>query len=187
LASTKDTLITELLLDINASAGYRADQEGMLPIHVAAANGSLEIVELLSERCPNCSWSCNNLGQTILHIAVEKRRYNVVKYVCSEEKFKPILNIRDTNGNTALHLAVLQGNQFIFCQFMRTREVYLSLTNKEARTPLDLAQLSLPPPALSLHPVSDLLMMDLIFRLVDQLYIVAFQSNFDKSVSYECF
>lgn len=134
----------KLLLDAAPSAGYRADNDGSLPIHVAAANGRLEIVKLLSEHRPGCSWSCNNLGQTILHIAVQKRRYYVVKYVCSGQKFARIFNTRDTDGNTALHSAVLQGDQYIFCQLMRRREVCLSFTNKEGRTPLDLATLSIP-------------------------------------------
>ncbi|KAF7009964.1 hypothetical protein CFC21_024444, partial [Triticum aestivum] len=145
LASTSDKIIVKLLLDLDESAGYHADYEGSLPIHVAAANGSLEIVKLLSELRPGCAWSCNNFGQTILHIAVQERRYSVVNYVSSELKFERIFNIRDTDGNTALHMAVLQGHQHIFCQLMRRREVCLSFTNKEELTPLDLAQLSIPP------------------------------------------
>lgn len=135
----------ELLLDMDGSVGQSADGEGYLPIHVAAANGSLEIVKLLYERRASSSWSCNVLGQTILHIAVQNGRYSVVDYICSGQNFTQICNTRDIYGNTALHLAVLQGDQFTFCRLMRRREVCLSFTNKEERTPLDLAQLSIPP------------------------------------------
>ncbi|KQJ81688.1 ankyrin-2-like [Brachypodium distachyon] len=151
LASTEDTSIAKLLLKADECAGYHADKEGSLPIHVAAANGSLTIVELLAKKRPGCALACNNLGQTILHIAVQKRRYDVVNYVCSKHKLAGILNVRDSSGNTALHLAVEQGNQFIFCRLMRCPEVCLSFTNKEARTPLDIAQLKLPL-GLSLSP-----------------------------------
>lgn len=133
------------LLDMDASAGYRADNEGSLPIHIAAANGSIDIVKLLSERRPSCTWSCNNLGQTVLHIAICNEKVSMVEYLCSEQKFKGIFNTRDNEGNTALHLAVRQGNQFIFLRLIRRRDVCLSFINKESRTPLDLAQLSLPP------------------------------------------
>lgn len=153
LASTEDTSIAKLLLKADECAGYQTDKEGSLPIHVAAANGSLTIVKLLAKKRPGCALACNNLGQTILHIAVQKRRYDVVNYVCSEHKLAGILNVRDSSGNTALHLAVEQGNQFIFCRLMRCPEVCLSFTNKEARTPLDIAQLKLPL-GLSLSPVS---------------------------------
>jgi ankyrin repeat protein len=143
LASTNDKCIMKLLLDLDPSAGYHADNEGSLPIHVAAANGSLDVVKLLSDHRPSCSWACNNIGQTILHIAVKNGSSNVVKYVCSGNKFARIINTRDKDGNTALHLAVLEADQFIFCRLMRKKEVSLSITNKKERTPLDLAQLSL--------------------------------------------
>ncbi|XP_044969144.1 protein ACCELERATED CELL DEATH 6-like [Hordeum vulgare subsp. vulgare] len=148
LGSRTDKFIVELLLGLDPSAGYRADNEGSLPIHIAAANGSVAIVKLLSELRPNCCWSRNNLGQTILHIAVHKKKYNVVSYLCSivsTRKFVGIFNTRDNEGNTALHLAVVQGNHSIFCRLMARREVSLSFTNNEERTPLDLAKLSIPP------------------------------------------
>lgn len=144
LTSTKDRTIMKLL-EMDATSGYRLDQEGSLPIHVASANGSRELVRLLSQRRPNCSLSCNNLGQTILHVAIQNGSSNVVDYVCSGQKFPRIFNIRDTDGNTALHFSVLQGSQLIFCRLIQRREVCLNFANKDERTPLDLAQLIIPP------------------------------------------
>jgi ankyrin repeat protein len=46
-----------------------------------------------------------------------------------------ILNARDQDGNTALHLAVLSGNQESFCLLLRRREVDLNIANRERNTP----------------------------------------------------
>ncbi|KAL6880333.1 hypothetical protein ACP4OV_011898 [Aristida adscensionis] len=53
-----------------------------------------------------------------------------------------ILNARDQDGNTALHLAVLKGNQQSFRHLLRRREVDLNITNRERNTPLDLVFMS---------------------------------------------
>ncbi|KAM0828296.1 hypothetical protein ACQ4PT_067640 [Festuca glaucescens] len=144
LASANNKFIMKLFLKIDESAGYHADKQGSLPIHIAAANGSREIVRLLSDRRPSCSWSCNKLGQTILHIAVKSGNSDVVDFLCSGDRFAQIFNTRDINGNTALHLAVLQGEQLIFCRLMQKKALCMSITNKMEQTPLDLAQLNLP-------------------------------------------
>ncbi|XBH97659.1 hypothetical protein VPH35_127304 [Triticum aestivum] len=143
--TTRQPATAKLLLDRDASAGYLWDAEGALPIHVAAANGCLDMIKLLLEHCPDCYWPCSNFGQTILHIAVQQKNYNVVRYVCSGQRFLGILNTRDADGNTALHLAVLKGNVSIFRVLLGMRQIFLSPRNKEERTPLDLASLGIPP------------------------------------------
>lgn len=53
--------------------------------------------------------------------------------------------MRDRNGDTALHLAVLNGNEDIFCKLLRNKKVCLSFINKKGCTPLDLAFSSIKP------------------------------------------
>lgn len=151
---TSGTGITEVILKHDASSGYCADSEGWLPIHVAASKDRLDIVKKLLEKCPDCISSCNNSGQTFLHVAVQKRCTSVVSYICTKptfsacrknkSRFSTILNMRDQNGDTALHLAV-QGNGFVFPYLLKNEEVCLSFINKQGYTPLDLASLSIKP------------------------------------------
>lgn len=145
LGKSGGTAITELILEKDTLSGYCADSEGSLPIHVAASKGRLDIIKILLDKCPNCDSSCNALGRTFLHVAVDKEQLNVVEYVCSERSLERILNMRDRNGDTALHLAVLNGNGDIFCKLLRNKKVCLSFINKKGCTPLDLAFSSIKP------------------------------------------
>ena len=95
---------------------------------------------------PHSLWSRNASGQTILHVAVQAESYNVVEHVCSQSQhgrmFMAILNARDQDGNTALHLAVLTGHQWIFCLLLSWVQVDLNIANRNGHTPLDLVFLS---------------------------------------------
>lgn len=117
----------------------------MLPIHVAASNGRLEIIKRLLKACHHCMCSRNASGQSFLHVAVEKKWVGVVRHVCKEQTLDGILNLQDQDGNTALHLAVKSGYQLIFCFLMSNPGVCLNLANKEGHTPRDLATLAIDP------------------------------------------
>uniref|UniRef100_A0A0E0LZF5 Uncharacterized protein n=1 Tax=Oryza punctata TaxID=4537 RepID=A0A0E0LZF5_ORYPU len=134
--------ITKLLLEKDLLSGYSEDSEGSLPIHIAAANGTLGIIVQLIKFCPGCESTCNASGQTILHIAVQRESYDVVRFVCSNERFKMILNMTDNDGNTALHLAVQKGHNKTFGILMGCKNVSLSIRNKNGYTPLDHAVLN---------------------------------------------
>ncbi|XP_071675709.1 uncharacterized protein [Lolium perenne] len=121
----------------------KKDSDGMLPIHVAASNGRLEMIKRLLKACHHCMCSRNASGSSFLHIAVEKKWLGVVRHVCKEQTLDGILNLQDRDGNTALHLAVKSGHQLIFCILMSNPGVCLNLTNKEGHTPRDLANLGI--------------------------------------------
>jgi ankyrin repeat protein len=141
-----------LLLDVNLSTAYQADDEGSYPIHMAAHAGSLRVVRTLLERCPDCATMRDGKGRTFLHVAVEKEHLFVVRHVvdvvCSSMSRRMrirILNVQDNNGDTALHGAVRAGNLEVFNYLLRDRHVRLDVTNKDGMTPLDLARSKIPP------------------------------------------
>lgn len=134
-----DIDMTQLILQNDASSGYIADSEGSLPIHAAATMGRLDIIKKLLDVCPNCDSTCDAAGRTFLHVAVENGHDNIVKYACTDPKFRTILNMRDHNGDTALHMALQKGSSIIFCLLYRNNKVSLDSVNKQGRTPLDLA------------------------------------------------
>ncbi|RLM69001.1 hypothetical protein C2845_PM17G14080 [Panicum miliaceum] len=139
-SSTSTDDIGRLLL----SAANLADKQGSLPIHIAAGQGRLDIINLLLDEYPHSFWSRNSSGQTFLHVAVQMESDSVVEDVCSQDGriSRAILNARDQDGNTALHLAVLTGHQSIFCQLLSRGQVDLNIANRDGHTPLDLVFLS---------------------------------------------
>jgi ankyrin repeat protein len=137
-------------LDANESTVYQADDEGSYPIHAAALSNSLDVVKMLLERCPDCATLRDGQGRTFLHVAAEKSCYDVVQYVCGEMPQqlsswkRMILNAQDSNGDTALHGAVRDGNLAIFNCLFRNREVRLDVVNKDGMAPLDLSWTMIP-------------------------------------------
>ena len=128
------------LLQANSTPIYQSDDQGLFPIHIAASTGvNKAIVEFL-DKCPNIAGVRDIKGRTFLHVAVEKKKWNIVALACQIPSLSWILNLQDNEGNTALHRSVKLGHQDIFCLLLENQEVRLNLTNKKGETPLDLSQ-----------------------------------------------
>jgi len=81
-------------------------------------------------------------------LLLSQERSDVVAYICrlrGDDRMiaTTILNARDNQGNTALHLAVQRANQPALFRLLLTRkEVDLNIANRNGHTPLDLVFLS---------------------------------------------
>ncbi|KQJ86051.1 hypothetical protein BRADI_4g03011v3 [Brachypodium distachyon] len=113
----------------NPTPMYQSDDQGLFPIHVAAFTGVNKAIVKFLEK-----W------RTFLHVAVEKKKWNIVALACQTPSLSWILNMQDNKGNTALHTSVMLGHQDIFCLLLENQEVRLNMTNKKGETPLDLSQ-----------------------------------------------
>uniref|UniRef100_A0ACD5XPB0 Uncharacterized protein n=1 Tax=Avena sativa TaxID=4498 RepID=A0ACD5XPB0_AVESA len=142
--SSRSTQTLENVFKANPAALYQSDKDGFFPIHVAAFVGATDAIRFFLRECPDSAGLRNAKGRTFLHVAIEKRRLAVVQYACRDPSFAWILNMRDSDGNTALHLAILAGRLRMFCALFGNREVNLNLTNNQGETPRDLARSKLP-------------------------------------------
>lgn len=132
--------IIKLLMETDKSAAYLSDNTGSFPIHAAAERMYPHAARIILKRCPGCAVLQDGKGKTFLHIAVQKERSLVVLFACWRRKFAPILNIRDNEGNTALHLVAMVGNQWSFYFIIQNPHVQLDLVNRKGETPMDIAE-----------------------------------------------
>ncbi|CAL5008349.1 unnamed protein product [Urochloa decumbens] len=137
---------TSLLIEANKSSLFQPDKMGSYPIHVAAATGRVKSVVIILERFPSCATLRDGRGRTFLHVAVEKKKWVVVAFACQSPQFESILNMQDSEGNSALCLAVEAGDQWIFNCLFQNHRVLLDLSNKNGVTAHDLADLKIPGP-----------------------------------------
>jgi ankyrin repeat protein len=137
--------MVKLLLDADKSSAYQFDNKGSLPIHVAAMENVGEVVRVFLNKCPSCAEVRDAECRTFLHIAILERNSDVVSTVFSFfrgrqqlERFEMIVNMRDRDGNTGLHLAV-QKDEIFYC-LLWNKGVLLNLRNSMGRTAMDLAK-----------------------------------------------
>ncbi|PUZ70369.1 hypothetical protein GQ55_2G224300 [Panicum hallii var. hallii] len=135
------------VFDATTSVLYQPDNDGLSPIHVAAAARAAEdpIAKFVS-KCPSSAGLRDAKGRTFLHVAVEKKNERVVRYACNMDRSLAwVLNMQDNQGNTALHLAVKDASLAIFRPLFGNRQVNLNLTNEDGQTPLDIARYNIRP------------------------------------------
>ncbi|TVU41005.1 hypothetical protein EJB05_14493, partial [Eragrostis curvula] len=134
-----------MLLDANPAALYQADNSGMSPIHVAASVGADITITRLIDYCPSSAALRDTRGRTFLHIAAaDSSGWRTVAFACRTPSLAWILNMQDTDGNTALHLSVRAGCLRSFSSLLSNPHVHLNLANKKGQTPLDISRFNWP-------------------------------------------
>ena len=137
-------LMLHKVYEANPTALYQADKDGSFPIHVAAYVGDRGAIRFFHHRCMDSVGLRDAKGRTFLHVAVEKRKLDIVSYVCRTSCLAWILNMQDNDGNTALHLAIQARSFRMFCALFGNLEVKLNLANNHGETPGDMSRNKLP-------------------------------------------
>ena len=151
-----------LLLRANICSAYQPDNKGLYPIHIAALADNLSVTKVLLERCPDCGTLQDGQGRTFLHVATRATqpginifsRPKVAPYACRQPKLSSVLNVQDSNGDTALHHAINVGNRVVINCLIWNPKVDLSIPNKDDLTPLDLSWNTIPRQSLHYQLVS---------------------------------
>lgn len=129
------------------------DGQGNTSLHVAAYRGHLAVVEFLIHECPSLTSLSNYYGDTFLHLAVAgfktpgfrrlDRQIELMEcLICGESmNVQEIINIRNNDGKTALHVAVTENVQFDLVELlMSVTSIDLNITDEDGLTPIDLLE-----------------------------------------------
>lgn len=127
------------------------DSQGNTSLHVAAYRGHLPVVEFLIHECPSLTSLLNYYGDTFLHLAVAgfrtpgfrrlDRQIELMGRLIHGELMdvQEIINIRNNDGKTALHVAVAENVQCELVELlMSVPSINLNITDEDGLTPLDL-------------------------------------------------
>jgi len=115
------------------------DIDGIFPLHLASAFGHIEVLKKLLENCPDPREIVDNKGRNIVHIAAIMGEFNVVRYVLQDAKdeVKDMINGKDCDGNTPLHLAASHSRPKIVQDLTWDTRVDLHCLNNNNQTALD--------------------------------------------------
>lgn len=115
------------------------DKIGNKPLHWAAQGNQPEVVKFLLEQGSNIN-DINKSHHTALHYAVKGGFVDCVRELAMHPQ-KLDVNIKDDEGNTALHVAIEKMNSDIVNKLIEIPQVDFSITNKDGLNSLHLAAL----------------------------------------------
>ncbi|KAJ9170966.1 hypothetical protein P3X46_019024 [Hevea brasiliensis] len=125
------------LLSVSRSIIFEKDNDGCFPIHIASKEGNVKVIKMLVECWPDPEELLTTKGRNILHIAAMYGKDNVVRYILATPKLRKLVNERDFNGDTPLHLAEGYCHPGVALSLTRHKGINLNALNNEMLTPLD--------------------------------------------------
>lgn len=126
------------LLERDPSLLFMTNHDGNTPAHVLARQGELTVLnELMEKYGDKLAFSTNRDGKTPLYLFAETHSLQAIP----EPLIRHSLAARDEQGNTQLHVAAREGDDFVFSfllAFHRASE-FKKLRNEQGKTPLHIA------------------------------------------------
>ncbi|KAF7847291.1 hypothetical protein BT93_L3115 [Corymbia citriodora subsp. variegata] len=129
----------KFLLKEFTSSAVEYDRDGHFPIHVACKEGHVEAIKELLRQWPDPTELINRHGQNILHVCAKHGRIRAMRYILRNAELGKLINERDNDGNTPLHLATLPWHPVVLLDLVLDKRVDSKLLNNECLTALDLA------------------------------------------------
>ncbi|KAG6739607.1 hypothetical protein POTOM_057209 [Populus tomentosa] len=116
-------------------AASQRNEEGNLPIHVACRKGHLEVVRELLINWFDPMDFLNEKEQNILHVAAESGQGKLVEEILGNRDMEALINEKDYDGNTPLHLAAMYGRSEIMQALLSDKRVDKRIVNNEKLKP----------------------------------------------------
>ncbi|XP_060675545.1 ankyrin repeat-containing protein NPR4-like [Ziziphus jujuba] len=80
----------------------------MYALHISAMKGHVDVVRTLINKCPDICELKDDRDRTALHVAVESREEEMVKFLLESIAFQDLIVEKDNEGNTALHISSVE-------------------------------------------------------------------------------
>ncbi|KAF8039211.1 hypothetical protein BT93_B1690 [Corymbia citriodora subsp. variegata] len=130
----------KFLIEKFPSSAMKQDLKGYLPIHVACMMDHAKIVEELLQQWQDPAEFRAKQGENILHVSAKYGSISTVRYILKSPEFGHLINARDSNLNTPLHVAALHWQPSVLLLLARDQRANLKLVNKRNMTALDVVE-----------------------------------------------
>uniref|UniRef100_A0A803LAK4 Uncharacterized protein n=1 Tax=Chenopodium quinoa TaxID=63459 RepID=A0A803LAK4_CHEQI len=107
-SATNNVEFVTLLLNVSPGNVCRAqDALGRCPVHVAAIKGRIDVLKELMRVDPGAALVRTDQDDSILHLCVKFNQFEALKVLMENISDDTFLKCGDYDGNTILHLSVL--------------------------------------------------------------------------------
>ncbi|KAK2651102.1 hypothetical protein Ddye_018591 [Dipteronia dyeriana] len=125
------------LLEINHNWAFERNKKGLYPLHLACENGHAKIMKKLLKKWPDATEFLCNRGRSILHVAAMCGKEETVSCILKEKVLGELVNMKDKDGNTPLHLAALSCNPLVVATLLYHKRSKFDLVNNHGLTAYD--------------------------------------------------
>ncbi|KAK3011575.1 hypothetical protein RJ639_012221, partial [Escallonia herrerae] len=141
LAATKGHVeVVRRLLAADPEMGLVRNLEGRAAAHVAAAKGRAGVLAELVQVMPESTRVLTDRGETALHLCVKHGRLEAMKVLLDQvvERDGEVVNWKDCEGNSVLHIAVAKKQIELVKFLLSTIGVEVNALNSSSFTALDI-------------------------------------------------
>ncbi|XVF49455.1 hypothetical protein PTKIN_Ptkin04bG0014000 [Pterospermum kingtungense] len=109
MAAANDHIdVVKELLNVDRNLCCLQGREKKTPFHFAAMKGRVDVISEMLMSCAECIEGVTVQKETALHLAIKNSQFEAIQVMVDwivEMKKEEILNLKDEQGNTVLHLA----------------------------------------------------------------------------------
>ncbi|KAJ4776701.1 ankyrin repeat family protein [Rhynchospora pubera] len=127
--------VIRVLLEHDRSLGYLINSKSNYPLLVSAAfRGNVAVTQEILNYCPDAP-CCRQDGWTMLHEAIYTGHEEFTEFILKTPQLHNLINMRDINGETALHIAVKKCNPKVVHALLAHRAIDITVVSKLGDAP----------------------------------------------------
>ncbi|XP_021763429.1 ankyrin repeat-containing protein BDA1-like [Chenopodium quinoa] len=138
-SATNNVKLVTLLLSVSPGIVCRArDAYGRCPVHVAAIKGRVEVLKELMRVDSGAALLRTDQDDSILHLCVKFNQFEALKVLIERINDNVLLNCGDCDGNTILHLSVLNQQSEAVNYLLQIQTIEVNAKNGAGQTAMDI-------------------------------------------------